>query len=789
MSTLKRAGNPLSSTDQSDIRRDIGLPLPTSGDAGSGQVVTGGDSRLTDARTPSGPAIAAATSKTTLADADSLPISDSAASGGLKRLTWANLKAALNGLYQAVLVSGTNIKTINGNSLLGSGDLTVSEGGGGATNLTYTPSATGGTVVSDTGTDAALPLADGTNAGLMAPAQHTKLAGVAAGATANATDAQLRDRATHTGTQAISTVAGLQTALDGKEASGTAASAVAAHAGAADPHPGYALESALATVATSGAYGDLSGRPTLGTAAATDSTAYATAAQGTDSREWTAATVDQAEAEAGTATTRRAWTAQRVWQAITKALGGVTVTNTPTSGQVLKATGTTTAAWGTDDTGGGGGSTDLSWSASPTGGVVASSSGADASLTLADGTNAGLMSPLQHTKLAGIASGATANATDAQLRDRATHTGTQLAATIGDSTAAGRAVLTAADAAAQRTALGLGTAATTAATDYATAAQGTDARTPSGPGIAAATEDTTPQDADNFPLADSTASNALRRITWGTIKTALGTIFASRGAIGSSGLTMSTARLLGRSTAGAGGAEEIAIGSGLLLSGGTLTATGGGGGGSYEVATFADLPGATTVTAGRTYTVLGALCAGGVLGTRWASDGAVWLPAGRQMIYHSRTQVDGVSGGSTAEQILASVLLPAGLLVGVREFGVRSRWVFSGTDPANKNPRIRIGTTGTASDTVVYSNNFAGAVRAGVLPRVLMVLDNTTLQSYEAGITAVSVSPDAQTTQNGAPATLTVPSLTNALYISLSVQQGASPVSTASLSAAAIFVE
>jgi hypothetical protein len=40
------------------------------------------------------------------------------------------------------------------------------------------------------------------------------------------------------------------------------------------------------------------------------------------------------------------------------------------------------------------------------------------------------------TKLAGIATGATANATDAQLRDRATHTGTQLAATISDFTTA-----------------------------------------------------------------------------------------------------------------------------------------------------------------------------------------------------------------------------------------------------------------------------------------------------------------------------------------------------------------
>lgn len=47
-------------------------------------------------------------------------------------------------------------------------------------------------------------------------AEKSKLAGVAAGATANSTDAQLRDRATHTGTQAISSVSGLQDALNAK---------------------------------------------------------------------------------------------------------------------------------------------------------------------------------------------------------------------------------------------------------------------------------------------------------------------------------------------------------------------------------------------------------------------------------------------------------------------------------------------------------------------------------------------------------------------------------------------
>lgn len=47
-------------------------------------------------------------------------------------------------------------------------------------------------------------------------AEKNKLAGVATGATANATDAALRSRSTHSGTQEIATVAGLQAALDGK---------------------------------------------------------------------------------------------------------------------------------------------------------------------------------------------------------------------------------------------------------------------------------------------------------------------------------------------------------------------------------------------------------------------------------------------------------------------------------------------------------------------------------------------------------------------------------------------
>lgn len=51
-------------------------------------------------------------------------------------------------------------------------------------------------------------------------AERNKLAAIAAGATANATDVQLRERSTHTGTQPIASVSGLQAALDGKSGMG-----------------------------------------------------------------------------------------------------------------------------------------------------------------------------------------------------------------------------------------------------------------------------------------------------------------------------------------------------------------------------------------------------------------------------------------------------------------------------------------------------------------------------------------------------------------------------------------
>ena len=115
---------------------------------------------------------------------------------------------------QDLLVSGTSIKTINGNSLLGSGDISVTS----VTNLTTSQSSTNVIINSDTGTDGVIALGNGVNAGVslndFTTIEKSKLSGISNGATVNSVDSFLLDRNNHTGTQLTSTISDFNDKLD-----------------------------------------------------------------------------------------------------------------------------------------------------------------------------------------------------------------------------------------------------------------------------------------------------------------------------------------------------------------------------------------------------------------------------------------------------------------------------------------------------------------------------------------------------------------------------------------------
>jgi hypothetical protein len=71
-----------------------------------------------------------------------------------------------------------------------------------------------------TGTQSADTLTDGTTNKAFLATERTKLAGIATAATANDTDANLKARANHTGTQTASTISDFNTAADARVAAG-----------------------------------------------------------------------------------------------------------------------------------------------------------------------------------------------------------------------------------------------------------------------------------------------------------------------------------------------------------------------------------------------------------------------------------------------------------------------------------------------------------------------------------------------------------------------------------------
>tara|TARA_B110000438_G_scaffold62609_2_gene63088 strand:- start:1936 stop:3828 length:1893 start_codon:yes stop_codon:yes gene_type:complete len=134
---------------------------------------------------------------------------DGVATGATANDTDANLKARANhtGTQAASTISDFDTEVAN-NSAVTANTAKVTNV---TTDLSASADGTSLTVSSSDGTNASIPAATTSAWGAMTDEDKTKLDGVATGATANDTDANLKARANHTGTQAASTISDFDT--------------------------------------------------------------------------------------------------------------------------------------------------------------------------------------------------------------------------------------------------------------------------------------------------------------------------------------------------------------------------------------------------------------------------------------------------------------------------------------------------------------------------------------------------------------------------------------------------
>lgn len=257
-------------------------------------------------------------------------------------------------------------------------------------------------------------IVDGTLNRAFSAADDNKLAGIAAGATVNATNPQLRDRSTHTGTQSADTLTDGSSNKVYTTAEQAKLATVAPNASANSPDSALRDRSTHTGMQTSATISDLT--------EAVQDTVAAMMAGGSgvtlayDDAAGTLTITDTTTG--GTGTTTDVEAVQDVIGTAMSGIGLITVTYDDAANTITISTAATQNA------------TDAALRDRGT------HTGTQSADTIVDGTTNHAFTAADDTKLGGIEPGATANATDVQLRDRATHTGTQDASTISNLTEA-----------------------------------------------------------------------------------------------------------------------------------------------------------------------------------------------------------------------------------------------------------------------------------------------------------------------------------------------------------------
>jgi hypothetical protein len=266
-------------------------------------------------------------------------------------------------------------------------------------------------------------------------AQETKLTGIASGATVNATDAALRDRSTHTGTQAASTISDFNSAtraqVEGSLVAGSGVTITPSGSGATRQITIAATGGGSGTVTSVSGTGTVSGLTLSGTVTSSGNITLGgtLAVVPANFASQTANTILAAPNGAAGAPTFRALVAADV-PTLNQNTTGSAATLTTSRNFSISGGGITASAVGFN------GSAAVALNASVDAGHITLARMANLAANSIIGNNTGsaavpaALTAAQVRTLINVADGATANATDAALRDRSTHTGTQAAGTI-----------------------------------------------------------------------------------------------------------------------------------------------------------------------------------------------------------------------------------------------------------------------------------------------------------------------------------------------------------------------